>query len=69
MFPVYFRRILLIILNNSINQNSLPKVWKVSTVVFIKKDASKRGDVGNYRPISLLCNMSKIRETRRRRLS
>lgn len=31
-------------------------------MVFIKKDQAKRGDVGNYRPISLLCSMSKIHD-------
>lgn len=60
MLPQYFRRILLIILNNAINLSKLPRLWKLSTVVFIKKDQAKRGDVGNYRPISLLCSMSKI---------
>lgn len=62
LLPASIRKILLVILNNCINLNRIPRIWKVSTVVFIKKDAGKQGDVGNYRPISLLCNMSKILE-------
>lgn len=63
MLPVHFRSILLIILNNSINLNKLPKIWKLSAVVFIKKDMKETKQVDNYRPISLLCNFSKILET------
>lgn len=63
MLPAYFRRILLIILNNSINLGRMPRLWKISTVVFIRKDGSKVGDPNNYRPISLLSNLSKILET------
>lgn len=47
-------------MNNAINHNGLPRVWKLSTVVFINKDKSKKGAIGNYRPISLLCNLSKV---------
>lgn len=63
LLPRFCRRILLILHNNCINLNRLPSAWKVSTVVFIKKDTNKWGDVGNYRPISLMSNLSKVLET------
>lgn len=62
MLPEYFRRVLLIIFNNCINLNYLPRIWKLSTVTFLKKDESVKGDIGNYRPISLLCCVSKLLE-------
>lgn len=62
VLPRFCRTILLILYNNCINLNRLPSAWKVSSVVFIKKDTSKWGDVGNYRPISLLSNISKVLE-------
>lgn len=62
LLPGYFRAILLVIINNCINRNCLPRLWKISTVTFLKKDESKNGDIGNYRPISLLCCMSKLLE-------
>ena len=38
-------------------------VWKVSSVIFLKKDQGVKGDPGNYRPISLLSNLSKLLES------
>lgn len=60
VLSIYFLRVLLIIFNNSININRIPKLWKISAVVFLKKNTSVFGDVGNYRPISLLCCFSKL---------
>lgn len=55
-------RLLLIIFNNCINNGYIPKLWKISSVTFLKKDATKHHLVGNYRPISLMSNVSKLLE-------
>ena len=44
-----------------LNKGLYPKFWKVSKVVPIFKEGDKKS-VENYRPISLLCNISKIFE-------
>ena len=62
LLPAPARRILLIVINNSINLGRLPRLWKLSSVVFICKDKSVTGEVGNFRPISLLSNFAKLQE-------
>lgn len=47
--------------NHSFERKKFPSRWKFSHVVPVHKKASKN-DKGNYRPISLLCNTSKVME-------
>jgi len=47
--------------NYSLETNKFPSKWKHSNVVPVHKKNS-RNDKGNYRPISLLCNVSKVME-------
>ncbi len=47
--------------NYSLQTEKFPSKWKFSNVVPIHKKNS-RNDKGNYRPISLLCNTSKVME-------
>jgi len=47
--------------NLSMSTGELPLQWKTANVVPVHKKDSKN-DVTNYRPVSLLCNISKIME-------
>ena len=47
--------------NTCIQSSSLPDEWKVHKIVPIPK-CSDKSDVKNYRPISLLCIVSKVLE-------
>ncbi len=47
--------------NHSLQVNKFPSKWKFSHVVPVHKNKS-RNDKCNYRPISLLCNISKVME-------
>ena len=47
--------------NHSIESGTFPKVWKTAVVIPIHKEAAK-DDPSNYRPISLLSNLSKLLE-------
>ena len=49
------------ILNRSITECRFPSAWKIAKVVPVHK-GSARSDRNNYRPISLLCVMSKVLE-------
>lgn len=62
LLPRVSRSFLLIILNTCINLGRVPDLWKISSVVFIKKNRSIRNNPSNYRPISMLCNFSKLLE-------
>lgn len=62
LFPKSFLEILLILFNNCININYIPKLWRISSVVFIKKDKKIYNNIKNYRPISLMSNISKLLE-------
>jgi hypothetical protein len=44
-----------------LDQEQFPSIWKDSNVIPVHKKSSRQL-VDNYRPISLLCNMSKIYE-------
>ena len=48
--------------NLSLSTGVIPQEWKVHLVVPVHK-SSDRSSVKNYRPISLLCNTSKVLET------
>ena len=49
------------LLNRSLREGYIPSEWKLANVVPVyKKD--KKGHVENYRPISLLCIISKVIE-------
>ena len=50
-----------IILNNCVLQGKWPNAWKKSFIVPVHKKQSK-AELKNYRPVSLLCVMSKICE-------
>ncbi len=47
--------------NHSMRTAQLPSQWKTANVVPVHKKSSKR-DVTNYRPVSLLCIISKVME-------
>ena len=49
------------IFNQSIKSNKFPSSWKISNVIPLFKKG-QRDQVGNYRPVSLLCSLSKIFE-------
>ncbi len=50
-----------IIINTSIVTGKLPSAWKLATVIPIFTNGD-RSDVNNYRPVSLLPNLSKVLE-------
>ena len=47
--------------NNLLEKGSFPEVWKTANVCPVHKKGNK-SEISNYRPISLLCNMSKVLE-------
>ena len=47
--------------NKLLENGNFPKEWKTASVCPVYKKGNK-SEVGNYRPISLLCNMSKVLE-------
>ena len=50
------------LINLSFNQGNFPSILEIAKVLAIFKKEDKL-DADNYRPISLLSNLSKIRET------
>ena len=50
------------IFNHSLNNNSIPNIWKVGKIIPILKPNKPPNEPTSYRPISLLCNPSKILE-------
>jgi len=50
-----------ILINSSIEEGSFPNIFKTAKIIPLHKKGSK-GDVSNYRPISILSNLSKIYE-------
>ena len=52
---------LLLVFQAALNKGYFPTYWKVSEVIPIYKDEN-RAQIENYRPISLLCNVSKVFE-------
>lgn len=57
-----FLKPLLIIFNLCTTMSTVPKLWKRAKVCPIYK-SGRRNQIDNYRPISILCNFSKILET------
>ena len=49
--------------NTSLNTGALPEEWKSAMVTAIYKQRGSRNVVSNYRPISLLSNLSKLLES------
>ena len=49
------------IFNYSIQNSTFPSMWKKSNVIPIHKKNDTK-DKQNYRPVSLLCNVSKVFE-------
>ena len=52
---------LLIVFKAELSKGYFPTFWKIKEVIPIFKDDG-RADVKHYRPISLLCNISKVFE-------
>ncbi|XP_076764851.1 uncharacterized protein LOC143431798 [Xylocopa sonorina] len=52
-----------ILFNNCLNIAYFPRAWKTAKVIAIKKKGKDGSDPINYRPISLLPNISKVFET------
>ena len=50
-----------LLFNRSLSEGSLPDEWKLANIVPVHKKGEKT-DVVNYRPISLLCIVSKVLE-------
>ena len=51
-----------LILNLILKNNSYPNCWKISKITPVFKNGNK-SDISNYRPVSLLSNLSKIFES------
>ena len=66
MILKHFRKIISIsltkLINLSFNQGNFPTILEIAKVLAIFKKEDKL-EAGNYRPISLLSNLSKIRGT------
>ncbi|CAK9832686.1 Probable RNA-directed DNA polymerase from transposon X-element [Anthophora retusa] len=52
-----------ILFNNCLNASYFPTIWKTAKLITIKKKNKDGSDPNNYRPISLLPNISKVFET------
>ena len=50
------------LLNKCLKECCFPDCWKVSSVVPVFKNVGERSTVKNYRPVSLLCVVSKVFE-------
>ena len=55
-------RVLTDIFNYSLINNSIPNIWKLAKIIPILKPNKNPTEPASYRPISLLCNPSKILE-------
>ena len=53
---------LLKIINNAIRRESFPESWKLGKICALYKKKGSKDDISNYRPITLLCSLSKIFE-------
>ena len=60
--PYIITKQYLTIINNSLNNNYFPKDWKTAIMIPIIKPGKDPTDPYNYRPISLLPNISKVFE-------
>lgn len=60
-YAEWISKYLLVIFRKSLNSGLVPRQWKVAKVVPVHKKGSTI-DVSNYRPVSLLCNCSKVFE-------
>ena len=56
------RNIMLEIFNRSFRSGIIPAQWKLSIIKPILKPCKTASDPSSYRPISLLCNISKVFE-------
>lgn len=54
---------LTVIINNVINIGYYPKSWKMGIIIPVIKKGKEKNKFESYRPIQLLCNISKILET------
>jgi flagellar biosynthesis chaperone FliJ len=52
-----------ILFNNAINCSYFPKRWKTAKIVLLKKPGKDPNNPENYRPISMMPNISKVFET------
>ncbi|XP_011314664.1 uncharacterized protein [Fopius arisanus] len=60
--PLNIIKDLTILINNALNINYFPKIWKVAQVIPILKKEKPSEDPSSYRPISLTPNLSKVYE-------
>lgn len=59
----YIAAPLLHIFNLSLTSGTFPKQWKVAKISPVYKKKGSQSDPSNYRPISLLCSVSKVFES------
>ena len=50
------------IINNCIKKSVFPATWKVGRIAVIHKKKGSKTEMNNYRPVTLLCSLSKIIE-------
>ena len=60
--PNNYRQAFTMIANASIKLNYFPSIWKEATMVMVPKPLKDSLEDDNYRPISLLCTLSKVLE-------
>lgn len=60
--PIEFSGFLTILINNAFNNSYFPKIWKLANVIPVPKTSGISSSVRNFRPIALLCSISKIYE-------
>lgn len=60
--PPEYINFLVIIINNAYNNCYFPSLWKMALITPIPKSLLDSSDISHFRPISLLCNESKIYE-------
>lgn len=55
-------KIIRVIINSCLKLGYFPQYWKIAKVIPIHKHGKRKDDVNSYRPISLLCSLSKLLE-------
>ncbi|CAF1064073.1 unnamed protein product, partial [Brachionus calyciflorus] len=59
---IEFKNIILDLINQSVNQSTLPDSWKSATITMIPKKKHRSPDPKDYRPISLTSCLAKLAE-------
>lgn len=55
-------KVICLIINSCLKLSYFPQIWKTAKIVPIHKHGKPKNDVNSYRPISLLCVLSKLLE-------